>query len=183
LKSTTSAKTAMTPDDGDLLAAVGEGSDRAFNQLIDRHQQALRNFLRRLTSGIEDADDIAQETFLTVWKTANAWRGGSVKSWIFAIAWRKAKDAQRRGFRRQARDAAWLDAGDGGAGPAADDRLALDQALSVLTLDQKAAVMLCIGCGFTHNEAAETLGQPLGTVKSHVLRGRARLIEVFGDGV
>jgi RNA polymerase sigma factor (sigma-70 family) len=172
----------MTPDDGDLLAAVAEGSDRAFNLLVDRHQQALRTFLRGLISGVEDADDIAQETFLAVWKTARAWRGGSVKGWIFAIGWRKAKDAQRRGFRRQARDQAWHEVSDKSSGGGAHARVELAEALSALSLDQKAAVMLCIGCGFTHDEAAQALGQPLGTVKSHVLRGRARLIEVFGDG-
>ena len=51
-----------------------------------------------------------------------------------------------------------------------------------LPLDQRAAVALCLAEGFSHAEAAEALGVPLGTVKSHIARGRARLLEVLGGG-
>src|SRR5689334_13759943 len=103
----------MREDDAALLAAVCEGSARAFNQLVDRHQQAVRVFLRRVV-GPGDADDVAQETFLAVWTQAASWRGGApVRSWLFGIAWRKAKDAQRTWFRPPARPClAW---GGGGA--------------------------------------------------------------------
>jgi RNA polymerase sigma-70 factor (ECF subfamily) len=174
----------MEDEDAPLLAAVCDGSDLAFNRLIDRHQQAIRTFLRGLAAGPEDADDIAQETFLAVWRHARQHKGGgSVRSWIFSIAWRKARDAQRRWFRGRKRDTTWhsLDPGEVEAPSSAEDLLALQQALQTLTLDQKAAVMLCIGSGFTHTEASEALGMPLGTVKSHVLRGRDRLREVFGE--
>jgi RNA polymerase sigma factor (sigma-70 family) len=174
----------MDEDDASLLAAVCEGSDRAFNTLIDRRQQAVRVFLQGLTSGVDEADDIAQEVFLAVWKNARSYNGkASVKSWLFAIAWRKAKDAQRVSYRRRRRDDAYQEAqAMGPARPiAADDLVILDQALATLPLDQRAAVMLCVGCAFTGEEAAQTLGLPLGTVKSHVLRGRARLMEAFGE--
>ena len=171
-------------DDAALLAAVCDGSDLAFNRLIDRHQQAIRSFLRGLVAGPEDADDIAQETFLAVWRHARSFKGGgSVKAWIYSIAWRKARDAQRRWFRGSKRDTVWH--ADGLGAPenvmAADDLMALQQALSTLSFDQKASVMLCIGSGFSHTEAAEALGMPLGTVKSHVLRGQDRLRKVFGE--
>jgi RNA polymerase sigma factor (sigma-70 family) len=174
----------MEDDDAPLLAAVCDGSDLAFNRLIDRHQQAIRSFLRGVTAGPEDADDIAQETFLAVWRHARQFKaGGSVKSWIYSIAWRKARDAQRRWFRGQRRDTVWHGMGPGEVdeATAADDLVALQQALSTLTIDQKAAVMLCIGSGFSHTEAAETLGMPLGTVKSHVQRGQDRLRKLFGE--
>jgi RNA polymerase sigma factor (sigma-70 family) len=170
----------MTEDDATLIAAVRDGSERAFNTLIDRHQQAVRVFLRGL-AGHADADDIAQETFLAAWSRAGAFRGGSsVRSWLFAIAWRKAKGAQRSGFRRRDRDTAW--AGLASIGHSDDaERVALQQALGSLTMDQRAAVVLCLGGGFTHAEAAEILGVPLGTVKSHVLRGREKLRGVLGE--
>src|SRR6185503_17971602 len=105
----------MEDEDPALLAAVCDGSERAFNTLIDRHQQAVRIFLRRL-AGREDADDIAQETFLAAWTQARSFRGGSsVRSWLFSIAWRKAKDAQRRWFRARRRDTAYVDMADGPA--------------------------------------------------------------------
>ena len=87
-------------DEGDdtLVAAVRDGSERAFNVLVDRHQQAVRTFLRGITSW-DDADDLAQDTFLAVWTHARNFRGGNVRAWLFSIAWRKAKGAQRRWFR------------------------------------------------------------------------------------
>lgn len=174
----------MDEEDAALLAAVCEGSERAFNRLIDRHQQAVRTFLRRITAR-EDADDIAQETFLAVWTGARSFRGGaSVKSWLFSIAWRKAKDTQRWWFRRRTRDAAYHEmSADAPGGPSPETRLTLEQALASLTLDQRASVMLCLAHGFTHAEASEALAIPLGTLKSHVTRGREKLREVLGDEV
>jgi len=173
----------MEDDDAALLAAVCRGSERAFNVLIDRHQQAVRTFLRGLIA-FEEADDIAQETFLAAWTHAGAYRGtASVRSWLFSIAWRKAKGAQRGWFRRRTRDTAYHEATSGHQ-PALmpnEDRLALERALGALPLDQRAAVVLCLGCGMTHAEAAETLGAPLGTVKSHVLRGREKMRAVLGE--
>lgn len=170
----------MVEDDAVLLAAVRDGSMRAFNTLVDRHQQAVRAFLRRLTRH-GDADDLAQETFLAAWMQAGTYRGGgSVRSWLFAIAWRKAKGAHRARFRLRRRDAAYHEAQDTGRQLSPEDRVALDQALAGLAIDQRAAVVLCLGLGLTHDEAAHALELPLGTVKSHVLRGRERLRAMLG---
>mgnify|MGYP003577155677 CR=1 FL=1 len=172
----------MEEDDAALVAAICERSERAFNRLIDRHQQAVRTFLRGLTSR-EDAEDAAQETFLAAWTHARAFRGqSSVRSWLFSIAWRKAKDAQRRRFRGKARDAAYHELAPKTGEAPTGDRRAVQQALASLTLDQRAAIMLCLAHDFTHAEAAGMLGLPLGTVKSHVSRGRGRLREVLGEG-
>jgi DNA-directed RNA polymerase specialized sigma24 family protein len=54
------------------------------------------------------------------------------------------------------------------------------RALQALPLEQRAAVTLCLVCGFFHSEAARILGAALGTVKSHVLRGRERLLQEIG---
>jgi RNA polymerase sigma-70 factor (ECF subfamily) len=171
----------MEQEDAELLAAVCEGSRRAFNLLVDRHQQAVRNFLRRVV-GRADADDVAQETFLAVWTQARTYRGGAaVRSWIFAIAWRKAKDLQRTWFRRRRRDAQFIESGAQSAGHGGEEEVLLAQVLHTLSLEQRAAIMLCLGHGLTNEEAAEALAMPLGTVKSHVNRGRERLREVLGE--
>lgn len=172
----------MKEDDGALIAAICEGSEQAFNRLVDRHQQAVRTFLRGLTT-YEDADDIAQETFLAVWRGACSFRGGSsIQSWLFAIAWRKAKGDHRSWFRNRSRDAAWLEtSAPQTSEPTAEVRILLRQAMSSLSLDQRAAIMLCLAHGCTHAEAAEVLQIPLGTVKSHVARGWERLRTLLGD--
>jgi RNA polymerase sigma-70 factor (ECF subfamily) len=135
----------MSDDDGELLAAIRIGSDRAFNTLIDRHQRGVRMFLRRLLGNVADADDVAQETFLTAWTHARSYRGeASVRSWLCGIAWRKAKGEQRSWGRRRTRDAVHHDRtspDDTGHAPM-EDRLAVRQALLVLPLEQRAAVTL-----------------------------------------
>jgi len=60
-------------------------------------------------------------------------------------------------------------------------RLTLERVLSDLGPEQRAAVLLCLAEGWTHPEAAEALGLPLGTIKSHVSRGRARLLAELGE--
>ena len=63
-------------DDRALIAAIRGGSEPAFNILVDRHQQAVRTFLRRLLGNDADADDMAQETFLAAWTHARSFRDG-----------------------------------------------------------------------------------------------------------
>lgn len=166
--------------DGPLVVAVRDGSERAFNELVDRHQQVVRAFLRGITS-YDDADDIAQETFLAVWTHARSYRGGNVRAWLLSIAWRKAKGAQRSWFRRRRRDTDYHGPPASTRAMSAEDRLVVRQALATLPRAQRAAIVLSFGCGLTHPEAAETLGLPLGTVKSHILRGRDRLRAALGD--
>jgi RNA polymerase sigma factor (sigma-70 family) len=167
-----------------LMAAIGKGSSEAFARLIDRHQQAVRAFLRRLTDDRADADDLAQETFLNVWTRAGSFRGGaSVRTWLIAVAWRKARSARRAWFRGLARDGAWRDqsALQAPIGASSEDALAVKNALAGLSLEQRAAVALCLGGDFSHADAAQALGLPLGTVKSHVTRGREKLRQALGD--
>jgi RNA polymerase sigma factor (sigma-70 family) len=168
----------MNDSDAELVAAIGDGSEHAFNTLIDRHQQAVRSFLRRLLGNAADADDMAQETFVAVWTHARSYRAdANVRSWLCGIAWRKTKNAQRAWIRRRTRETAHHDqtAPEDARGASIEDRMAVRRALLALPLEQRAAVTLCLVCGFSHPEAAAIIGVPLGTVKSHVSRGRDRL--------
>lgn len=169
----------MSDDDVALVTAVRGGSELAFNRLVDRHQQAVRTFLRKLLGNEADADDMAQETFLAAWTHAGAFRGeASVRAWLCGIAWRKAKGAQRSWARQRVRDTGHHERqSPSGATATIEDRLAVKRALHSLPLEQRAAVTLCLICGFSHSEAAGILGAALGTVKSHVLRGRERLMK------
>jgi RNA polymerase sigma-70 factor (ECF subfamily) len=174
----------MTDDDVALVAAIRNGSELAFNRLVERHQQAVRLFLLRILGHEADADDMAQETFLTAWTHARSFRGAaSVRGWLCGIAWRKAKGAQRSWARERSRDTTYHEGRPADTeGAPMEDRLAVRRALQALPLEQRAAVTLCLVCGFSHSEAAGILGAPLGTVKSHVLRGREKLLnEIEGS--
>ncbi|MEO6341283.1 MAG: RNA polymerase sigma factor, partial [Caulobacteraceae bacterium] len=129
------------------------------------------------------ADDLAQETFLAACSGLSAWRGeASVRTWLCGIAWSKARNARRSLFRGMVRDGAYTErAGlQHPRATGAEERLALANALAELPLEQRAAVALCLAQDFTHAEAAAILRLPLGTVKSHVSRGRTRLLSALG---
>ncbi|MFN4177956.1 RNA polymerase sigma factor [Phenylobacterium sp.] len=176
----------MSPDglDEALVADAQAGSTAAFARLVERHQQALRAFLRRTCGDWASADDLAQETFLTAWSEIGRLTSGrSVRAWLCGIGYRKHLSARRSHARDRAREARYeADHGSGGAQadrPMADERLALEGAMAMLPSEQRACVALCLAADFSHAEAAETLGLPLGTVKSHVARGRTRLLQAL----
>lgn len=168
--------------DAVLVAAARKGSDAAFTALVARHQQGLRGFLRRLCRNHALADDLAQEAFVTAWTSLDGLKDPvRFRSWLYGLAWRLAASRFRSEDRRTAREEAYVAEQAVAAGLTPEDRMALERAMSELPPDQRAAIALCLSGGFSHIEAAETLGLPVGTVKSHVTRGRAKLLEALGE--
>lgn len=167
--------------DAALVRQARAGSQAAFARLVAIHEKPLRGFLRK--SGWIDADDIAQEAFVAAWSGLHKLRDDNgFRAWLYGVAWKKAL-SQRRGVQRAAaRDEAWRGEQEleAAAEVGAEDRLALEKALATLPEDQRACVTLCLGQAWSHAEAADALGLPLGTVKSHVTRGRERLLSVLG---
>lgn len=153
-------------------AAAGDAA--AFNLLVRLHQSQLRAFLLRLTGGRHAlADDLAQETFLDAWRKIAQFRGdGSFIGWLLRIAWsRFLMDARKRKLEP-------LEDGEDASEDPRDshiDRLDLERAMTRLLPVERAALTTCFALGFSHSEAAEILNLPLGTLKSHVLRGREKL--------
>lgn len=173
----------MTTHDPDarLVAQARDGSARAFALLIDRHQQALRGFLRRLCGDHALADDLAQEAFALGWARIARFEGrSSFRSWLCGIGYRRFLEERRADRRRRVREDAWARDQEQTVSAADPSLMTLRTALAALPDEQRAAVALCLAGGWSHAEAAETLGLPLGTVKSHVKRGRARLLEAAG---
>lgn len=168
--------------DAVLVAAARKGSDAAFTALVTRHQQGLRGFLRRLCRNHALADDLAQEAFVTAWTSLDGLKDPArFRSWLYGLGWRLAASRFRSEDRRRAREEAYVVEQADVPGLTPEDRIALEKAMSRLPPDQRAAVALCLSGGFSHTEAAETLGLPVGTVKSHVTRGRAKLLEALGE--
>lgn len=164
-----------------LAAAVARGEGAAFEILVRRHERVVRGFLTRL-AGASRADDLAQETFLAAWTKAAAFTGsGRYKGWLMRIAWRTfLMDARGRGRRLPEHEGA-------GEPPEQADRsdaerdLIVEDALGRLKPEDRAAVILCLVLGHSHGEAAEILDMPLGTLKTRVARGSARLLDLLGD--
>lgn len=168
----------LAQPDAELIAAARRGGQIAFARLVTLHQQGVRGFLRRTCGDADEADDIAQETFLTAWQHLADYRGeAGIRTWLCAIAFRKLQAARRSQTRARRRDAEYLETLDQSVAPL-DPALhtALSKAMAELPLDQRACVALCLAAGFSHTEAAQALEMPLGTVKSHVNRARKRLL-------
>jgi RNA polymerase sigma-70 factor, ECF subfamily len=156
------------------------GSADAFGRLVQIHQQALRAFLRRLSANPADADDLAQETFVFAWEHIGRFDPArSFRPWLFGIAFRKCRERKRSWLRLLNRESRTVPL-ETSFSP--DPHLTLDlvKAAATLPVEQRAAVLLCLGAEFTHAEAAEALALPLGTVKSHVARGREKLAAALG---
>ncbi len=164
-----------------VLHHARQGSDEAFSRLVTEHQQAVRAFLRRLCAVPADADDLAQEAFVTAWSNMHRLRPGvSFRTFVCGIAYRKALNDRRGRARSAARDTDWSDLQAQTTASTADERMTVEKALAALPVDQRAAVSLCIAADYSHTEAAEILGLPLGTVKSHIQKGREKLNALLG---
>lgn len=157
------------PDEQDLTQAAMAGDRRAFGQLVARHQASIRALSRRLARSAPDGDDIAQAAFLTAWRRRSTWQGGSFRGWVCAIAYREFLATRKRVSVELSEDDVAGASGEGG------ERLDLMRAMAVLDESERAAVALCVGAGLSHTEAALAMNAPLGSVKSWVLRGRAKL--------
>lgn len=141
----------------------------------------MRAFLARAAGC--DADDLAQETFVRAWRRAGDYRGqGSYGAWIMGIGWRLFLDQRRTARRREGLAAGEAAATSNDPRPASDAGIDADRLLAALSPQERAALTLCFGHGWSHSEAAEIMGLPLGTVKSLVLRGRAKAQKMIDEG-
>lgn len=168
----------METADAELVErALVHRDQRAFGELVFRHQGAIRMFLRRLTRGdLARADDLAQETFLEAWRCLAAYGGAApFRTWLHGIAYNRFRGDLRRRRDEVAFDEELAPPAEGDAARSAALREDLGAALDRLSVGERAALELCAVQGHTQEEAAVILGSPVGTVKTNILRGKERL--------
>lgn len=161
-----------------IVRALVSDDHAAFGELVRRHQSAVRHFLRHLAAGDPAlADDLAQETFVQAWHgLARFQNRSSFVTWLLGIAhnhWRNARRRQRTVSIEPAH-LATLEPVPSGA-PLSDLRHDLGGALRTLETEEQTALHLCYQLGLSHSEIADVLQWPLGTVKTHINRGKAKL--------
>jgi RNA polymerase sigma-70 factor (ECF subfamily) len=170
-----------SPSDAQLILAVLERDDRrAFGVLVERHQSQVRTVLRRLTRGdVALADDLAQEVFVLAWRNLRKFRfEAKFSTWLYRIAFNTWQSEARK------KHEVLLDLDDEATSavlevatemPDVVARVDLERAMAVLSDGERAAITACFYADLSHEEAAAALGMPLGTVKTHILRARAKL--------
>ena len=167
--------------DADLIAAALARPDSApFGELVRRYQSALRGWTIRLCRDPALADDIAQNTFVQAYeKLRQAQDPARFQSWLFSIAYREYLQHRRRDARyREVQDAYQREFDDTAAdSPDTDD---LERILNALSDAERAVFELHYRLGMAHGEIVTTLDMPLGTVKSHLKRGKDRIRKHLG---
>jgi len=169
--------------DADLMRAVSTGDGRALGELCRRWERPLHGFLARYTGG-RDVDDLYQETWIRVVRSARRYDGSRrFSTWLFQIALNLCRDWLRRRPPEPVDAAAALATAPGGAGIAASDaRIDAARLLAALPEAQRSVVVLRWVHDLSEDEVAEILGCPRGTVKSRLHHAMARLAALARGG-
>ncbi len=166
------------PDDFQLLSAVTKGDAQAFKTIHRRHFMKLMSFAQRVTGDHAAAEEVANDTFLVIWRSSGSFQMRSkVSTWMFGIAYRIAKKKRRQLARRHLDmdiDSCTIsDTRDMAASVL--QRRDIFRALDRLKPELRAVIELSYFQGYIHSEIAQMLGCPVGTVKTRLLRAKEQL--------
>ena len=175
---------AIDDPDGALVAAVAAGDARATRELVDRHLPRMVNLARRVLGNQADAEEVAQEVFLRVWKQAPKWKPGQAKfeTWMHRVALNLCYDRLRKKREVTGEDLPEpVDESDNTREALHQKELAarIDEAMQVLPDRQRAAVTLCHHQGYSNIEAAEMMDVSVEALESLLARGRRKLKELL----
>lgn len=169
------------------LARIADGEQAALGSLYDESSSLVYSLVLRVLANTADAEEVTMDVFTQVWKSADGYdtTRGSVTAWLVTLARSRAIDKVRSRASRAKKETAipeTYDAPSPGASPEQETeetqlRRRVLAALATLPPDQREVVELAFYSGLTHSELADRLGQPLGTVKTRIRAGMAKLRE------
>src|SRR5436305_4146576 len=170
-----------------LVALAARSEQSALAELYARYGRVAYGLALRVLRDQALAEDAVQEGFLAVWRTAPRFmpERGKASTWILTLVHRRAVDVVRREERRRADTLEHVP--EPGGGDVHEDawlrlqRERVQGALRQLPDPQREALELAYYGGFSQSELAERLGQPVGTIKSRMFAGLARLRELLGE--
>ncbi len=179
----------MRSDDDQLLAETGKGNQRAFNLLVQRHSPKLHAIVKRYVRSTEDADEVVQEAFWQVWKTAEQWKPGEARfsTWLYRVAVNRSIDRLRKDKRRSETAVGELPDMESSAARAdvvVEDRQSLtimQQAIDRLPDKQRLAVMLSTHEEQSNAAIAVIMGGSEGAVEQLLVRARRSLRDIYRE--
>ena len=184
----------QSPEDFILISRIVRSQSDALSQLYDRYGRLVFSLAMHITDDEALAEEITQDVFLQVWDKAGSYHPeqGKVLTWLTSVARNRAIDIYRRrssrpeGHRVMLDDHMWSSLEDGAEVESSVEihqtQLKVRHALSQLPDEQKKALGLAYFQGMTHQEIAEVLREPLGTIKTRIRLGMQKLRDIFnGD--
>lgn len=182
------SKRYLTLADEDLISMVEDEDPEAFAALYDRHGRAAYSLSYRMMGEKQASEDLLQEAFLKVWRSARSYRAerGSVRTWILSIVHHRGIDQIRASASRQrTRDRFEASAEKSQPSEAFAEtwrnsrRDHVREALATLPREQLKIMELAYFSGYTHVEISELLDIPLGTVKGRMRLGLKKMKAYF----
>ena len=177
--------------DADLLRAIARGDEESLAALYDRYRTILFGLLMRILNNRAEAEDVLQEVFVQVWQRARDFdeNRGKAFTWLVTLARSRAIDRLRSlGSRSRAVDEATKETSDVVV-DAVEDAINNERgevvraALKLLPETERATLLMAYFEGFSQSEIAERTNTPLGTVKTRMRSGMAKLRESLGERV
>ena len=177
-------------DDVDLMRRIAARDQQAFLALYQQHGKAVYSLAYRILQNAVLAEEVAQDTFLKVWRQTAHWNPekGKLKNWLLTIAHYTAVDRVRRERRQPALHPASIEDTDETMLTARNESLwqegtALRLVLTQLPEEQASLIDLAFFQGLSHSEIASVTRLPLGTVKTRLRSGLQRLRELWLESV
>jgi RNA polymerase sigma-70 factor, ECF subfamily len=176
MRSGLSAGALASAAEASIVTLASAGDRQAFEELVRRRQPSIRSLLRRLCRDPTLADDVAQETFMQAWRTIGSLRSAhAFGAWLRQIAvnaWlRHQRDSETFTNLEDTHEPTGL--------PTHAECMDLNAALSALHPRARLCLVLSYQEGMTHNDIAAATGIPVGTVKSDIMRAKARCRELL----
>lgn len=171
---------------GELIARIASGDRDALTELYHRERQPLFGYILHLTANVEVAEEVLQDTFVAVWKSAGNFAGrSSARTWLIGIARRQAHNTLRRRTPPRADIAAAEHLPGTLLEPeeraiTAGTRAEVVAAMAHLSADRREALVLAFVHDLSYQEMADVLGIPVGTVKSRLNGAKRALKELLG---
>ena len=174
--------------DEDLISFVGQGDAEAFTTLYDRHSRAAFSLAYRMMGERQASEDLAQDAFLKVWRSATSYRPerGSVRTWILSIVHNRGIDQIRsQASRRRTQEE--MEASAPRSQPSEafaetwrnSQRDQIREALNTLPPEQLKILELAYFSGYTHLQISELVEVPLGTIKGRMRLGLKKMRDYF----
>lgn len=149
------------------------GDKQAFGKLVDAYQGSVRRLFMKQTQGNKTlSDDLAQETFIRAYLNIHSFKAtAQFSTWLYRIAYNTFLENRRKNKNYESD----TDILESTQQPKIDESMDINTAMKLLRREEQLCITLSLVEGIPHKDIAEITGMPIGTIKTHILRGKEKL--------